>query len=345
MKDWFNTGRRSGATRAARAPEVRPAERRERPRSEEDRIALTVRARTYAKHHLQVLLSSLGQLCRSPLSTLLTALVIGIALALPAGLYVLVKNVQTLSADWEAGAQISLFLKPDISDERAEQLAERLRLLPGIGGVNTLSRAAALEEFRQLSGFGDALNALDDNPLPAVLTINPSVNAARATETLADTLRALPEVEITQFDRHWLQRLHAILAVAQRGVLLLAGLLALAVLLIVGNTIRLAIHNRRDEIEITQLIGATDAFIRRPFLYSGLWYGLCGGLMAWLLVALSLRLLSGPVQTLATLYQSDFRLSGVDAQTVVILLGVGVALGILGSWLAVHRHLVAAEPV
>ena len=140
------------------------------------------------------------------------------------------------------------------------------------------------------------------------------------------------------------QRLHAITETARRGVLVLGALLALAVLLILGNTIRLEIQNRSSEIEIIKLVGATNAFIRRPFLYCGLWYGLFGGLIAWLLVSLSLWSLQGPIVRLAGLYHSDFALSVIHLQTLVVLLGVGALLGLAGSWISVGRHLQAIEP-
>ena len=244
------------------------------------------------------------------------------------------------------GTQISLFLRPEVSDEHALRLAERIRALPEIVSVVTLSHAQALAEFRQISGFGDAVSLLDENPLPGVLLIRPALNkqAASITQGLIARLRALPEVEVAEFDMQWMQRWSAIMALAQRGVLVLGALLGLAVLLIVGNTIRLMIHNRRDEIEIVKLIGATDAFIQRPFLYSGLWYGLLGAVVAWLLVNLALWLLNEPVHRLATLYNSSFELAGLNASVTFILLGVGILLGLFGSLGAVKRHLVAIEP-
>ena len=300
----------------------------------------------YFLQHLQVFFYSLGQLSRSPWSTLMTAAVIGIALALPTVLHVVLQNGKDIGAGWGGGTQISLFLRPEVSDEHALRLAERIRALPEIVSVVTLSHAQALAEFRQISGFGDAVSLLDENPLPGVLLIRPALNkqAASITQGLIARLRALPEVEVAEFDMQWMQRWSAIMALAQRGVLVLGALLGLAVLLIVGNTIRLMIHNRRDEIEIVKLIGATDAFIQRPFLYSGLWYGLLGAVVAWLLVNLALWLLNEPVHRLATLYNSSFELAGLNASVTFILLGVGILLGLFGSLGAVKRHLVAIEP-
>lgn len=313
----------------------------------------------YFLQHLQVFFYSLGQLSRAPFSTLMTAAVIGIALALPAGLHVLVKNIQQLSAGWDGGAQISLFLKPGIDDAQAHQLAERVRRVPGVQAVELVSRSQALDEFRQLSGFGKALDMLEENPLPAVLVVRPAgaglslspfdaqapQDGLAPTRALLERLQGLPEVEQVQADMQWLQRLYAIMATVQRAVVILGALLALAVLLIVGNTIRLAIYSRRDEIEIIKLIGAADNFIQRPFLYTGLWYGLFGGIIAWWLVSLSLWLLRAPVQQLATLYHSNFALGGLDIAGTGLLLGAGVFLGLCGSALAVKRHLAAIEPI
>lgn len=298
--------------------------------------------------HLQALIYSLGQLSRTPGSTLMTAAVIGIALALPAGLHVLLKNVEALGADWRGVTQISVFLKPEQSDADAARLAERVRALPGVETVTVRTRAEALDEFRRLSGFGAALEALGENPLPAVLVVQPGgalQSTPRETAQLLERLRALPEVELAQADMQWLQRLTALLAVAQRGVLVTGAFLALAVLLIVGNTIRLAIHSRRDEIEIIKLVGATDAFVRRPFLYNGLWYGLFGGIIACVLVGLSLWLLTEPVRRLSALYAGGFELGGLDGASALTVLASGVVLGLGGSLLAVKRHLAAIEPV
>lgn len=305
--------------------------------------------RAYALQHVQVCLYSLGQLWRSPLATLMTAAVIGIALALPIGLQVALQNVQILGADDDRGGDVSLFLKQQVSDEEAQAFAERVRSLPGVAAVDTLSRTQALEEFRALSGFGEALDALNENPLPALVIVHPAQAADQdnvlGTEQLLKELRQLPEVEIAQFDMQWLQRLRAMLAMAERTVWVLATLLALAVLLIIGNTIRLTIQSRREEIEIVKLLGATDAFIRRPFLYSGLWYGVIGAVIAWLLVNLSLVLLKGPVERLSALYASQFELSGMNVRTSLLLLCGAMLLGWLGSLLSVRRHLVAIEPV
>lgn len=300
----------------------------------------------YLLRHAQTALFSLGRLYRTPAASLMTAAVIGIALAMPAGLYLLVDNLQQLGQRWDGSASLSLFLKQEVPETRVRALAEQLRDWPEIAEVGVILPDEALREFRALSGFGNALDALDRNPLPAVLTVKPAPGQANAEGSgrLQDRLGELPDVEIAQLDLQWVKRFGAMMEIAQRGILLVGGLLALAVLLIVGNTIRLDIFNRREEIEVSKLIGATNAFIRRPFLYTGLWYGLIGAALAWGLVQLAFWQLHEPVRHLAGLYQSEFSLIGLGFLSTLTLLALGVLLGLAGSWLAVGRHLSAIQP-
>ncbi|MCU7797742.1 MAG: permease-like cell division protein FtsX [Candidatus Thiodiazotropha sp. (ex Semelilucina semeliformis)] len=300
----------------------------------------------WLQRHAQVALASLGRLFNNSLGSFMTCAVIGIALALPIGLHVILNNLQSISGGWDSGASISLFLQQTVSDDQAASLAEKLRLHQRIEKVELVTKQAALAEFRRLSGFGEALEALDNNPLPALLVIQPKTDytSAETAQLLVRELGLLPEADIVQLDLQWVRRLQAITVIAQRAVLVLATLLGLAVLLIIGNTIRLEIQNRRAEIEITKLIGATNAFIRRPFLYTGFWYGLFGGIIAWLMVAISVTLLRGPVANLASLYESAFDLSSLGWLNVISLLAASAVLGLVGSWLAVGKHLSAVEP-
>jgi cell division transport system permease protein len=277
---------------------------------------------------------------------MMTVAVIAIALALPAGLHLLLTNVQQLSGRWDSAATISLFMQQGVDETKAATLADRLRNMDDIATVTMISRSEALEEFSQLSGFADALQALDENPLPVVLIVQPSIQhtTAEAAGVLVKRLQRERGVDFAQLDMEWVQRFQAIAKIAARGVVVLGSMLALAILLIVGNTIRLEIQNRQAEIEITKLIGGTNAFIRRPFLYSGLWYGLLGGWLAWIMVSAALWLLSGPAQELALLYHSDFSLSSVPISTILTLMAGGGLLGLAGSWVAVGRHLSAIEP-
>lgn len=322
--------------------------RRERPAKQPParRPGLVGRVKVHLLRHAQVFFYTLGQLSRRPASMLMTAAVIGIALALPTGLHVVLKSAQQLSGGWDQASQISLFLQRGTREEEARRLVRQLEQRPQIRKVNYISPEQALAEFQRLSGFGQALDALADNPLPAVLVVLPVLEqgSPAATEVLLAELREDPRVDLARLDVQWVKRLYAIMEILRQGVYVLASLLALAVLLVVGNTIRLAIQNRRDEIVIIKLIGGTDAFIRRPFLYTGFWYGLFGGLIAWLLVSLSLWILGGPVEKLAGLYQNSFSLRGLNTQTTTILLLSGIALGLVGSWIAVGRHLRDIEP-
>ena len=293
----------------------------------------------YLLRHAQVLLATLGQMARAPLATLLTLTVIGITLALPSGLYVMLDNLERISAGWDRGAQASLFLKRNVTEAGAHKLAQQIRAMSSVTGVDYISREAAFAEFKKQSGFGAALNALDSNPLPAVLIVRLAVDNPAAAESLMTTLAHLPGVDLAQLDIEWLRRLAALLQLAERGVVMLAALLSLAVLLIIGNTIRLAVVNRRTEIEIIQLVGGTPGFVRRPFLYSGLLQGLLGGLLAWLLVEASLLLLSGPARELAGLYGSSFALTGLGAEQGLSLAMAGGLLDWLGARLAVGWQL------
>jgi cell division transport system permease protein len=302
--------------------------------------------RTWLTRHAQVALDSLGRLYRNPLATLMTAAVIGIALAMPASLYLLLNNMDRISGSWDGQASLSVFLRDTVAETDAGKLATRVRGWPEVAEVTLVTPDQALEEFRQRSGFADVLDSLDENPLPMVLLVVPAQDHAdpQSAAALQGRLQAMPESEQAQLDLQWVQRLNAMLALAQRGVLLISALLALAVLLVVGNTIRLEIQNRREEIVVTKLIGATDGFIRRPFLYSGTWYGIIGALLAWLLVETVFWLLDTPVNQLVELYQGSFQLQTLPFVLLLVLLACGILLGLLGSWLAVWRHLGAIEP-
>jgi len=302
--------------------------------------------RVYLRRHAQVALDSLGRLYRNPFASLMTAAVIGIALALPSGLYLLLDNLQRLSSSWDDQASLSIFLKDNVPVKTAQAVAGRIEGWPEVASVQLITPEQALEEFSTHSGLVNALEALDDNPLPAVLIVVPedAHSTPEPAATLQKKIAALPEVELAQLDLEWVQRLAAMLEIARRGVLVIGSLLALAVLLVIGNTIRLEIQNRREEIVVTKLIGATNPFVRRPFLYSGLWYGLSGAVLAWLLISTGFWLLAGPVANLAGLYQSDISLHTLPLQSLTVLLGGGGLLGLFGSWLAVGRHLSAIEP-
>lgn len=307
---------------------------------------LKLNIHNYFLRHLQVMLYSLGQLWRTPAATTMTVLVIGIALALPAGLYVLLKNVEQVSSQWDEASQISLFLHHNTPDQRGKQLAEQLLTWPDINAVHYQSAKDSLVEFRDLSGLDSLLDTLPDNPLPPVIIIQPeaSQHENEALQSLLDRLQNMQEVELAKLDMEWLQRLRSINEAGERGISILAILLSLSVLLVIGNTIRLAILNRQTEIRVIKLVGGTNAFVRRPFLYTGFWYGLLGGAIAWLTLLLTLLFVSGPVNRLASLYDSQFTLNWLGGQMFIALPLFGLVLGVLGAWLAVGRHLNDIEP-
>ena len=325
---------------------IRQRNTRQRPRHGwQGRLQSMLSPRIFLRRHLQVAFDSLSRLYRNRVSSLMTAAVIAIALALPAGLFLLLDNLDRLSGSWDGQASMSVFLKQDITDTQAGALLKQVSEWPEVGAVELVTPAQALEEFSQQPGFADVLGALEDNPLPYVLIVIPATQLdPLAASALQARFTDLPETELTQLDLEWVQRLAAILDIAQRIILIIGVLLALAVMLVIGNTIRLEIQNRRDEIVVTKLIGATNSFVRQPFLYSGFWYGALGALIAWAVVEGGFWLLAEPVARLAGLYHSDFSLETLPLQLLLVLLLGGILLGLLGSWLAVGRHLDAIEP-
>ena len=301
---------------------------------------------TWLARHAQAMLASLGRLAREPLATALTLGVIALALALPAGLWVLVSNARAATGDLADSVDVTVYLKPEVSLQKARQLERNARQRRGVAAVALVPAEKALAEFREYSGFGEALGALESNPLPHVLSVRPRPDAASAAaiDALKSHFAAWPEVELVQVDTEWVRRLGAILELLRRALAVVAGVLGLGVLAVVGNTIRLEINGRRAEIEVIKLVGGSNAFVRRPFLYEGLWYGLFGGLLALAVVAGATAVLASPVAELATLYAGGFGLAGLGLAEAGILLGTGALLGWLGAWIATSRHLSRIEP-
>src|SRR5262245_7333072 len=296
--------------------------------------------------HLQTSIGSLGRLAQHKLATTLTILVIGIALALPACLHLLVQNAQLATGNWNRAVDLTVFLKRPTSAEEARRTAERIRQRRDVEEAQLILADEALKEFRRDSGFGDAIDALNENPLPHTIIVRPAADYTNTAtlQSLAADVRALPSVEVVQLDTAWVNRLNAILEAFQRGLILAAAVLGLGVMVIVGNTIRLDIQNRRDEIEVTKLVGGSEAFVRRAFLYNGFWYGLAGSLIAWLIATVATGVLRGPVARIAGLYGSGFQVEGLDLEASGVLLASGIALGWLGSYIAATRHLRKIEP-
>ncbi len=312
----------------------------------QSKATLRDRIGAWRSHHQLVACESLRRMLLQPLASLLTWMVIGIALALPASLFIALENMQQLTVGWDGAARVSLFLRDTVTEDVGRRLGQRLAKRPDVASYTYISRQAALEEFSQLSGFGDLLAELPSNPLPAVVVLEPALgtSSAEAMEQLLAQIQQLPEVELAQMDLQWVERLYGLMALGKRVTLALALLLGLGVLLVAGNTIRLAIENRRDEILVVKLVGGTDAYVRRPFLYTGFWYGLGGSIVAWLLLNVAMLWLDGPVGSLAGLYDSRFELQGLGFSGTLLLAIAGVALGLSGAWLAVTRHLGAITP-
>jgi cell division transport system permease protein len=232
-----------------------------------------------------------------------------------------------------------------VSDSEAEGLGRLIEQRADIESVTFVSSSTALDEFKELSGFGAALDQLPDNPLPHTLVVRPSANNTGASMILLqEELANLPETEHVQVDTEWVQRFHAILDIVRQAIAIGAALLGIAIVVVIGNTIRLDIENRRDEIEVTKLIGASNAFVRRPFLWTGFWYGLLGGALALALVYSGLTMLQGPVARLAGLYQGNLAIASVDIAEAGAIVGIGIFLGLFASWLTAARHMRRIEP-
>lgn len=308
------------------------------------RPAASNRISAYLLHHLQSLVFSLGKIYQAPATTIMTVAVIGITLSLPGGFYLFLKNIDAVSGDFRSSTQISLFLDLDVDDRRARALQREISGMPQVASTEFISREKSLEEFRRDSGFGKSIDTLSSNPLPHTILVQPVEADTFTVRNLLGSLQAMPEVEIAKLDTEWLERLYTIVEIARRSVMIITILFACAVLLIIGNTIRLDIQNRYQEIIVTKLIGATDAFIRRPFLYGGLWYGLLGGIISWLIVELGYLAIAGPLQRLNLLYQSEMTLITFSLADFLVLVIASTLLGLAGSWIAVARHLRQIEP-
>ncbi len=300
---------------------------------------------TWFVRHVSTALASLGRLARHPFSSLMIVLVIAVTLALPAAINLVVKNARAISGSWDNALDFSVFLKQELSESEAAALARLIEQRADVDSVQLITASAALEEFKTQSGFGAALDQLPGNPLPHTLVVRPGAgNTSASMVLLQEELANLPETEYVQVDTEWVQRFHAILDIVRQAIAIGAALLGLAIVVIIGNTIRLDIENRREEIEVTKLIGASNAFVRRPFLWTGFWYGLFGGSMALALVYYGLFLLQGPVARLAGLYQSNLGIASMSLSEAGAIVGIGIVLGLFGSWFTTARHMRRIEP-
>lgn len=295
--------------------------------------------------HASTSVGALGRLSRQPFASLMIVLVIAVTLALPAAINVVVKNAQSISRGWDNALDFSVYLKLDISASEAEGLARLIRQRADVESVALVTADEALADFKLASGFGEALDQLGYNPLPHALVVRPgSGNTGASLTLLQEEIGNLPETDLVQLDTEWVQRFHAILDIVRKAIAIGAALLGIAIVVIVGNTIRLDIENRREEIEVTKLIGASNAFVRRPFLWTGFWYGLLGGASALLLVQYGLYLLKEPVTRLAGLYQGNISVATLDASESLSIVAAAVFLGLFASWVTAARHMRRIEP-
>jgi len=300
---------------------------------------------TWLARHASTSVGALGRLSRQPFASLMIILVIGVTLALPAAINVIVKNVQSVSSSWNNALDFSVYLRQDLSVSEAEGLSRLIGQRADIESVKLITSDQALAEFKQQSGFGDALDQLGDNPLPHALVVRPSPgNTGASLILLQEEISNLPETELVQVDTEWVQRFHAILDIVRQAIAIGSALLGIAIVVIIGNTIRLDIENRREEIEVTKLIGASNAFVRRPFLWTGFWYGLLGGTFALMLVQYGLYLLKEPVSRLAGLYQGNISVASLGVSESSAIIGVAVFLGLFASWVTAARHMRRIEP-
>lgn len=288
----------------------------------------------YRDLHAHILFSSLGRLVASPFTSIMTIAVLAIAISLASGFYILVVNLQQLTGNLETSNQISLFLREDVSDAHANKLADSIRQNESVQEVKLITKEQALTEFKTYSGFGSAINTLEKNPLPIVIEVLPknTLDDKQKLTTLMESFQQSPEVDFAQMDLQWVERLQSIVALARLFANLLFVLLGGAVLFIIGNTIRLELHSRREEVVIAKLVGATNSFIQRPFLYSGFWIGFISGVSAWFIVAIVMLILRGSVEKLSGLYEGSFHLVFLSFSETLVLIAVSSALGVLGSW-------------
>ena len=297
-------------------------------------------------YHLQAAVSSLNLLCYKPLATLMTMVVIAIALALPTLFWVFTDNLKHWTADWQRGGHISLYLKPNLSIVKQKELMQKIAAHEGVGVASFKSAEDGLAELLKQEGMHDLMSYLPHNPLPPVIDITPAVqiDSPAKLDLLSRQLKMFSQIDEVKIDMDWVNRLHLILGFAAKIANALLTMLALAVVLIIGNTLRLAIQNRHEEIQVLKLIGAADPYILRPFLYSGVWYGLSGALLAVFLVNIFILSLGMVLNQLAVVYQMHYPLTSLSLRQILLLVLFSIILGWLGARLSVKRQLASIEP-
>jgi cell division transport system permease protein len=300
--------------------------------------------RAWLWHHLTSLVSTVARLARTPIATVLNLGVIGIALALPVGLYVALDNLRGFAHTLASDPQLSVFLALDAGRPDAEKIGARLKAHAGVREARFVPREQALKELKASTGIADVVDSLPQNPLPDAYVVLPRDNSPAALEGLRDEVAGWPKITHVQLDTEWARRLEAGLKVARLAAALLATLFAFALVAVTFNTIRLQILTRREEIEVSKLIGATDPYIRRPFLYFGALQGIAGGVAAWAIVWVGMHLLNGALAEFGQLYATRAELRHLSVEDSLSLLAFSAALGWLGAWLSVSRHLAEINP-
>jgi cell division transport system permease protein len=299
---------------------------------------------TWLSHHWHAFFLALRRLVGSPLASLLNIIVIGVAFSLPAGVYMLLGNVQSFSGQLSGAPQLSVFLKLGTGKDAIEKLESHLRQHPQIASFRFLSKDKALEQLKQKNGIAEAVNSLTRNPLPDAFIIDAKSISPESLKRLRTEMLKWPDSKDVQLDSDWMERLNALLKLGQIALLILTALLSFALIVVTFNTIRLQILTKRNEIEVSKLIGATSNFIRRPFLYFGAIQGVAGGAIAWLIVALVINLINSELTNLVQLYTVDFQLHHISFEDSISLLLFSSWLGWAGSWLSVASHLWQIEP-
>lgn len=311
------------------------------------KVSLFGRIAASFQQNFRQIFSSFSDLWKTPIATLMTVLVIAVALALPTIFHVLYKNSERISEQWDKASEINLFLKKDMSQQRVQVLIKKLQLeYAEIETVTHITSHQALQEFKEMSGFSKALDYIGENPLPDLLIVIPTKEAMNiaSSKLLVAKLKREQGIDLVRVDIDWIEKLQAIISVVVDIVIAIAFLLLMSVLLIVSNTIRLNILNQRSQIEIMKLVGATNSFIQLPFLYVGAWYGFLGGAIAWLFTFGLVQWLQSGMQSLMGLYQVQFEIIAMNLQEIAILLAVATFLGFIASYISVKQYLVKIEP-
>lgn len=295
--------------------------------------------RIWLAHHRAAVLLAARRLAAAPVNSLLSLLAIGVALALPAGGQMLLANALQLTGNTSTVPQISIFMEVGAERTAAKEIGSRLGEYGGVKQVRFLPREDTLARMKNNPGLGDVIDALPANPFPDAFVVGVADERPEAMEKLAGEFRQWPRVEHVQFDSAWVTRLDALLKFGRTAIMLLGGLLGAGLIAISFSIIRMQVLTHRAEIEVSRLLGATDAFIRRPFLYHGMLLGLGGGIIAWLLVAAAAIWLRGPLGELVRLYELSLVLQALDARDSVLLLGSACGLGWLGATISLRQYL------